>query len=285
MRKILIPENSHNNSTIEIRGNQFHHLVHVLRIKRGETLKGISRNGLIFELSVHRIENDAIVLKPLREIKPEKKTKRESKVEINLYQAIPKLKKMDTIVRQSVETGVSKIIPIITQYTISIPKGEREISNKITRWQKIANEAVEQSGNLNLPIVVRPIKFKELIETIKNSREELFLLFHPQNQLSGENRKARPLHHILSNRGIKTINLLIGPEGGFSTAETKNALSAGADLVSIGNTVFRTETAAIFAISAVSIILLERESWMLKETFTQKIMQNSATYNKVDRNP
>ncbi len=269
MRKILIPENTENNSTIEIKGNQFHHLVHVLRIKRGETLRGISRNGVVLELRVHSIENKSVILKPIREIKTKDKNPRNNITEINLYQAIPKSKKMDIIIRQAVETGVTKIIPLITQYTISIPKGEREITNKITRWQRIANEAVEQSGNLNLPTVLSPIKFKELLEIIEHNNKEIFLLFHPIDQLSEENKslplqnqRPKTLHRILADGMAEKVNILIGPEGGFSRDEIEKATNAGAHLISIGNTVFRTETAAIFAISAVSIIILERDSWI-----------------------
>jgi 16S rRNA (uracil1498-N3)-methyltransferase len=59
--------------------------------------------------------------------------------------------------------------------------------------------------------------------------------------------------------------LAAGPEGGFSGAEVTRFLEAGFKAIRMGDTVLRSETAALYGIAAVRIILLERTAWMLKK--------------------
>jgi 16S rRNA (uracil1498-N3)-methyltransferase len=83
----------------------------------------------------------------------------------------------------------------------------------------------------------------------------LGLLFHqsPLEQAS--------LHRYLSINP-EIVALAIGPEGGFSPAEVRRFLAAGFQPLTIGDTVLRTETAALYGTAAVRIILLESAWWL-----------------------
>lgn len=131
---------------------------------------------------------------------------------------------------------------------------EERVEKKLARWERIIREAAQQSGALRPPLLTPPLTFKEVL---KKSQDGLSLFFHqePVNDLT--------LHHYLHNRP-DSVNLIIGPEGGFSESEVQELLAAGSKAVFLGNTVLRVETAALFAIAAVKIILLELESWKLK---------------------
>jgi 16S rRNA (uracil1498-N3)-methyltransferase len=61
------------------------------------------------------------------------------------------------------------------------------------------------------------------------------------------------------------VVLAVGPEGGFSPEEVSRFLAAGFKPLVIGNTILRTETAALYAAAAVRIILLERTAWTLTD--------------------
>ncbi len=274
MRRVILPYEPHENSLVEIRGDQYHHLARVLRVRPGQSVQGITKQGTLLELEVYIIEKDFLTLKVIREIVSE--SKKTFNTKLILYQSIPKFKKMDSIVRQGVEIGVFRIIPVISRYTVSIPKEKREIENKIARWQKIANEAVKQSRNMYSPKILLPIKFSDLIDLIKDSQkeEERFLLFHPLGFHPTNRAKQEPISepswtnpvslHETLRQPMETVNIIIGPEGGFSDEEVSQAVHAGAKVISIGDTVFRTETAAIFALSAIKAILYEREIWYVE---------------------
>jgi 16S rRNA (uracil1498-N3)-methyltransferase len=95
-------------------------------------------------------------------------------------------------------------------------------------------------------------------EELKQRRpKSLGLLFHhiPLAQAS--------LHGYLDTVP-ETVALAVGPEGGFSPAEASRFLAAGFKALTIGNTVLRTETAALYGAAAIRIILLERNSWEKK---------------------
>jgi len=86
----------------------------------------------------------------------------------------------------------------------------------------------------------------------------LGLLFHhlPLAQSS--------LHGYL-DRVPQAVVMAIGPEGGFSGLEVSRFLEAGFLPLTIGNTILRTETAALYCAASIRIILLEKDSWMLKQ--------------------
>jgi 16S rRNA (uracil1498-N3)-methyltransferase len=70
-------------------------------------------------------------------------------------------------------------------------------------------------------------------------------------------------HRYLDNDPA-LVAAAVGPEGGFSPEELSRFLAAGFKPLTIGNTVLRTETAALYAIAAIRVILLENSTWMLK---------------------
>ena len=67
-------------------------------------------------------------------------------------------------------------------------------------------------------------------------------------------------HGYLGNKPDLTA-LAVGPEGGFSPAEVYMFLEAGFKPLILGNTILRTETAALYGTAALRIILLESEAW------------------------
>ena len=83
----------------------------------------------------------------------------------------------------------------------------------------------------------------------------LGLLFH---HLPLENKS---LHGYLGKCTPEMVALAVGPEGGFSSAEAGRFIAAGFKPFTIGDTILRTETAALYAAAAVRILLLERDSW------------------------
>jgi 16S rRNA (uracil1498-N3)-methyltransferase len=203
---------------------------------------------------------------------------------IILFQGLPREAKMDLIVRQAAETGISEVVPFTTER--SIPKEHF----RMERWQRIIKEARQQSGS---PIDTRirpPLTMEELFaywkELSMNSNplnpnsskasSPLGIVFNPgpegksgtnsfeKTDLEIEGLEKGGFHHYLSKEPSLTV-LAVGPEGGLSAAELDCFMGAGFVPLSMGSTVLRTETAALYGAAAVRIILMEKAWWMLKQ--------------------
>jgi 16S rRNA (uracil1498-N3)-methyltransferase len=191
---------------------------------------------------------------------------------IILFQALPKGVKMDLIVRQATEGGVSEIRPFVSDYSV-YRQGKRE-EDKTERWRRIIKEARQQSGSPVATELSAPCDTESLLayweELRERSRRPVGILLHqdPAGPLA-----QGTFHRYLSNTPDLVV-LAIGPEGGFSSPEVSRFLDKGFKPLVIGNTVLRTETAALYAAAAVRIILLENAWW----TLTAPDTSNGLTY-------
>jgi 16S rRNA (uracil1498-N3)-methyltransferase len=168
---------------------------------------------------------------------------------IELYQGIPKGKKLEQIIRSCTEAGVSRITPVHSRY--SVPRIEAAAAEaKTRRRRKIAEEAVQQSGAAGVPDVALPIPLSE----IPPAGAKLGLFFH-QEPLADSS-----LHGYLYGTPTE-ISIVVGPEGGFSESEVAMLEQRGYQAVYLGPRVLRTETAALYAIAAIQVIQMEHEKW------------------------
>jgi len=169
---------------------------------------------------------------------------------ISLFQALPKGKIMDRIIRQATETGISRIIPVITRYTIATSHSGKSINNKMQRWRRIIKEAIQQSEGMVLPCVFEPVNISDALKLCRGIK----LFFHQ------EKKGNKALHECLSY-DIDEISIFIGPEGGFSNFEYRLLKDNGFIPINLGKNILRVDTASLFAIAAVKIIVLEKEKW------------------------
>jgi 16S rRNA (uracil1498-N3)-methyltransferase len=177
---------------------------------------------------------------------------------IALFQGIPKGARMDLIVRQAAEGGVSLVAPFETEYSAACPGG-----GKPERWERIAREARQQSGSAVETEIRPPCGFDSLLaywESLKlEYRRPLGILFHQEPLEKGT------FHGYLCNCP-DFVALAVGPEGGFSPGEVSLLMKAGFKPLLMGDTILRTETAALYGTAAIRIILLENEAWTPRPT-------------------
>jgi 16S rRNA (uracil1498-N3)-methyltransferase len=268
MKQFLLPVSPDANGSVRLRGEDYHYLVRVRRLRVGDSFPaqlpvqedGLDpgRNGTKTLVQILSVDGETLVgrCQLLEEAGPV-----ESSPPILLFQALPKGAKMDLIIRQAVELGVTGIVPFAAERSIPrLPEGD----GKFERWERIIREARQQSGSATPTSLCGPLDMEGLLsywEALKNRYSRpLGLLFHqdPVNPLA-----RATLHDYLSKK-TDIIVLGIGPEGGFSPGEVSRFLEAGFKPFKFGNTVLRTETAALCGVAAVSIILLENISWIHK---------------------
>ena len=181
-----------------------------------------------------------------------------------LVQGLPRGSKMDLVVRQATEAGVGRIIPLVSRRCA--PSLARDASSREDRWRRIVREALQQSGSAVPTSVDPPVRLHELDEALRVQADpgptlrngtELRLLFHETPLAQGT------LHGYLTDAPARIV-LCVGPEGGFADDEVSFLQGLGFLPLHLGGAVLRTETAALFAVAAVEIVLSERSSWIPK---------------------
>ncbi len=223
--------------TIELAYEDLHHAYRVLRLETGDRVavadgRGLVRQGVIAFSEAHRVQVCLGDMLPPAE----------SCLEITLFQSMAKGEKMDLIVRQAVELGVKKIVPVITGRSVPRWTSERE-SGKLKRLQSIVRSAAGQCRRAFLPQVVRPYDFKSLMP----------LLAEQKSLVPWEGQESLSLAQVLKqpSPGSMAVSLFIGPEGGFNSEEIETMLKNGAEAVHLGPRIMRTETAAAAAIALI----------------------------------
>jgi 16S rRNA (uracil1498-N3)-methyltransferase len=160
------------------------------------------------------------------------------KKHIILYQSIIKKDKMEWVIEKATELGVSKIVPIISE------RSEKKGFNQ-ERAQKIAVEAAEQCGRVDVPTIAEVVV---LDETLKEN--ENIVVCDGSGSLE---LKAKSLEQTQSSK-LKPLSLFIGPEGGWSEKELDLFKQKGAKICSLGPLTLRAETAAIVALGFLALL-------------------------------
>jgi 16S rRNA (uracil1498-N3)-methyltransferase len=259
MKQFVLNSKPDKNGQLRFEGGDYRYLARVRRLAPGEyfpaLLPDAADNVMVRVLSV---DNHTL----LGEISDEKLRTAAAVSEITpiiLFQSLPKGEKMDLIVRQAAEGGLAQIVPFISEF--SSVKKINNTGHKFTRWERIIKEARQQSGSLTPTVIRQPLSIDGLFAFWEDLNAQnpgvLGLLFH---HLPLE--KAC-LHGCLHKK-CEIAVLAIGPEGGFSPDEAGRFMAAGFKAITIGETILRTETAALYAQATVRILLLERDSWKMK---------------------
>ena len=229
----------------------YNHLVNSLRIREGEfVLCSIIpfTSSFDYRTRVSSIDKNKVSLSIEEEIKAN-----ELDIEINLYQGLCKSDKFEFIIEKAVELGVHRIIPLDTEYTIvKFEQNEKKLMAKLDRFNKIAKSAAEQSKRHYIPEVSEPLKLSDIkIDNVLDAHNILF--YENADSIEKTKECINLIKHLES---IKTINVFIGPEGGFSDKEITEVKKMGFNILSLGKRILRTETAAV---TALSILMYEFE--------------------------
>lgn len=148
-------------------------------------------------------------------------------------------------IEKSVELGVSEITPVVSEFVISKSKGN------IKRWQAISLSAMKQSQRVHLPRVNSPVKFAEVVVKCKSdlkliAHEREFEMRLPAERTGNDKFEIKKISRT-------SVYVFIGPEGGFSEKEIHLALENDFKILNLGKRKFRSETAAIAALSLMLI--------------------------------
>jgi len=218
---------------ISLEKNNEHHLLKVLRFPVGNTITLFNGDGFDYQAIVISTKKTYIV-----EVLSQQKNESESSLDLTLAQGIAKGEKMDFLIQKAVELGVSRIIPMQTEHCVVRLKAGK-VAKRINHWQKIANHACGQSGRSVIVDISLPLTLTELLNKPNHNG---FVLYH------------RATENLQTMEKPSKATILIGPEGGLSDAEIKQATNAGFQPLLLGKRILRTETASLVAIANMQLL-------------------------------
>ncbi len=230
-RFVIQPEQLQNH-IIELNREQSHYLRRVLRLSPGDRAVALTGKGKAW--IVELTPDQAKIVHPIT-------LNTELPITITLLVAIPK-QGVDDIIRCCTELGVSTIVPVLSERTLPKPS-----QNKLTRWQRIAEEAAEQSERAIVPSIITPMKLNEALMNYGSGHKYCYFCTARHDVPS--------LTEILSAqewRKQDSIVIATGCEGGWSETELQQAQQANFQLVSLGNRILRAVTAPITATSLIA---------------------------------
>ena len=224
-----------------------HQIINVLRLRASEQINLFAGDGLEWtaELITAPNSRDATVVL-LDVTEPDV----EMKIEISMLMALTRPQRYELALAKCTELGASGFRPIITDRVL---KSETTIgANRVRRWNRIVCEAAELSGRVRVPNIADPTRLKDAIAEASHDGASVILLWEGTT----EPMFAQVLDSLRSSPDPPTkVALILGPVGGFSEDEAKDAIGLGAQVASLGPRILRTETAAIATMSLVAQIL------------------------------
>lgn len=160
-------------------------------------------------------------------------------ISLSLAYSLARREKIELIVQKGTELGISRFFPYISSR--SLVQDLKTNRARQDRLESIAREASEQSLRAKLPVMQTVTSFEGMLK--QTSDHDLKLIAWEGTAIV--KRICADTLHPLINADLKSLILLIGPEGGFSAEEVKKAEDYGFQQVSFGNSILRMETACI----------------------------------------
>ena len=164
---------------------------------------------------------------------------------LRLFYCIPKGEKINLVIQKAVELGVNEIVLINSMRSIA-KINESNKKAKLERFNKIIKEASEQSKRTNLTKLTKIITFKEL----SRFSGDFNLICYEKSKFSYSD-----LVEIFSSLKNKTVNVIVGAEGGIDESELKIATENNFQAISLGNRILRSETACLYILSLISFYM------------------------------
>ncbi len=219
---------------IELSKANCHYLRQVVRAKPGGLITLFNGNGGEYSATIQGLGKDGCRVA----VEHYRKRDLESPLQITLLQGISRGERMDFTVQKSVELGVNRIIPLLTDRSVAKLDAHRR-QKRESHWRGVAHAAMAQSGR-NRMVDIAPITLlSDYLPTLEGGDDNRLMLSPSSSKGFGSIVKSQK------------ITLLIGPEGGLSDPEERAACASGFTALRLGPRVLRTETAAIAALGLI----------------------------------
>lgn len=236
-RRFYMPPEMIHQTLPEITGAQAGHICRVLRLGTGDAVELFDGTGdgylaRIVSASPRSVQMSIEKRFPLLA---------ESPTRITVAQGLLKDRKMDDVVRQLTELGIDQWMPFYAARSVPVP-GSKPWAGRLERWEKIAIEAVKQCRRGRIPGIVPADTFQAVLAA--SATVDLKIVFWEETPHAF--RIPGPI-----SKAPETVMVAVGPEGGFTAEEIRQAKRHDFFTAGLGPRVLRAQTAALAACTLV----------------------------------
>jgi 16S rRNA (uracil1498-N3)-methyltransferase len=227
---------------VVLTGEQAHQVRRVLRLRLGETVTLLDGRGAAGEAQLIALDERSAGF----QVTHRWRMPREPGVHITLYQAALKGERFGWALQKGTEVGISRFVPVVCER--NVVDDLDAVEDKRDRWQRIIQEAAEQSGRSYLPELSPAQFFNQAVQA--SEREEISTV----RLIPWEGEREARLRDVLVTCNLTEqtrIQLFVGPEGGYSEGEIALARHHGIQPISLGPRILRAETAGVVAAAAI----------------------------------
>ena len=235
MRRFFVTSIDQTKSAVSLCGSEARHVKNVLRLKPGDMIRLFDGSGCEYDAVIKHLSTTKTELVIARKAS----ATAESAIQLIVAQGFLRQKKMDSLVRQLSELGMTRWIPFFSERSVPRPDKKR-LAARLERWQKIVRESFKQCGRSVLPEITPPVPFEEVL-TLGQACTLKFIFWENESQ---------PLPQKSGIRAQKPgdqIIIILGPEGGFTFQEIETAKACGFEVAGLGPRILRAETATLAA--------------------------------------
>lgn len=229
LRRFLVPSALlEQGSQVTLPADEAAHALKVLRLREGDEMWLLDGQGRVARARVSQASKSGVAC-----VVEEVLTLHRPAPRLVLCPGLLKAPAMDLLAVKAAELMADEIRPVICAR--SVPR--LEDASRLERWRKLSRQALKQCGAPVAPVWHQPAPLARVLD--QAPPEAARVMPHEEEQ-------ARTLALALPelNKAAE-IWLLVGPEGGFTSEEARAARQVGWDLLGLGPTILRAETASI----------------------------------------
>lgn len=240
MQRFYVKNIDPSDRSIILNGEIVRQLRSVLRFESGKHIRLFDGSGHEWEVEIDHIGKTEIAATLISAVKPSVSPS----INVTMLLGLAKPERIEHAIQKCTELGAIQFIPVISERVQGSKTGAPS-ENRLVRWQRIAIEAAEQCGRVSVPTVQPSMLLMDAVCKVIDS-QPLFCMWEEISE------QTQSLKNALRNipKAQSEIAMLIGPPGGFTPNEVAWMVKVGANLVTLGERVLRSETAAIAVLSA-----------------------------------
>ncbi|MBQ0166405.1 MAG: 16S rRNA (uracil(1498)-N(3))-methyltransferase [Treponema sp.] len=257
MRQFICPSSPDASGRIRLSAKDSRYLLKVLRQVDGDIIDARLPDGTLSKMRLVLSGADAFLVtaadpdaeSSVQGVRTEELSAAGSgqQLDLWLFQFLPRPQKMDLIVRQAAECGVTKIVPILGDFSV-----KNDADARLDRWERIIREARQQSGSAVNTVILPVMSVEKAVDTWNSDgTESAAFVLHESPSYA-----ADCLFKAARSGKVRKAAVAVGCEGGMSDRELEVLMKAGFEPLHFVTNVLRAETAALYGLAVVQQVLV-----------------------------
>jgi 16S rRNA (uracil1498-N3)-methyltransferase len=238
VQRYFLSNDQFQHDTCRVQAQDAHHIRHVMRFSIGDEVIVCNESGVCHQSLIQAFDGPDVLCRLLHPV-----ADNELPVHVDIAQALIRRERFEYMLQKASELGARSILPVAMRHSI-VKWDDKKGDQKIDRWNKITKEASEQSHR-RIPVTVTDV---HTIDTLPVSEYDLVLV-------ADETKAGSPTLPSLLTADIRSILVVIGPEGGFHDSERDWFDRVNhAHRIGLGKRILRSETASAYVLSVLSYV-------------------------------